>query len=44
MRTVHVYECFDKLKGLNNRHLPSGHGPQVRELDNGPRLGTTVPS
>jgi hypothetical protein len=36
--------CFNNLEGLNNRHLPTGCGLRVRELDNGLRLGTVVPS
>jgi hypothetical protein len=39
-----VHECFDDPEGLNSGYLPSGCGPQVCELTNSLRLGTTVPS
>jgi hypothetical protein len=39
-----ILRCLDNLEVLNNGYLPSWHGPQVRELANGLRLGTAVPS
>jgi hypothetical protein len=39
-----ICRCFDNPKELNNRHLPSKRNPRVRELANGLRLDTTVPS
>jgi hypothetical protein len=36
--------CFDNPEGLNNRHLPSWHGPRVHELAIDLRLGNVVPS
>jgi hypothetical protein len=44
LRVDPIQRCFDDLEGLNNGYLPSEHGPQVRELANGLRLGTVVPS
>jgi hypothetical protein len=44
MRVDLVLKCLDDLEGLNNRHLPSGHGPRVCEWANSLRLGTAVPS
>jgi hypothetical protein len=35
---------FDNPEGLNYGHLPSWHDPRVRELANGLRLATAVPS
>jgi hypothetical protein len=42
LRVDLMLRCFDDPEGLNNGHLPSGHGPGVCDLANGLRLGTTV--
>jgi hypothetical protein len=39
-----ILRCLDDLEGLNNGHLPSGRAPRVRQLANGLRLDTIVPS
>jgi hypothetical protein len=44
MRTNPVLRCLDDPEELNNRNMPCGHGPQVHELANDMRLGTTVSS
>jgi hypothetical protein len=44
LRADHIRRCFDDPEGLNNGYLPNGRGPRVWELDNGLRLGTTMPS
>jgi hypothetical protein len=44
MRADPVLRCLDDPEGLNNGHLPSGHGSRVCELANGLRLGTIVQS
>jgi hypothetical protein len=40
--TDNICRCFDNLEGLNNGHLPSGRGSQVREMANGLRLKVIV--
>jgi hypothetical protein len=42
--TDHIFMCFDDPKGLNIGYLPSGRGSRVRELANGPRHSTALPS
>jgi hypothetical protein len=39
-----VHGCFNNPEGLNHGNLSSGHGSWVRELANGLRLGTALPS
>jgi hypothetical protein len=42
VHTDPVLRCFDNSEGLNNGHLSRGRGPQVHELANCLRLGTTM--
>jgi hypothetical protein len=44
MHTDPICGCYDNPEGLNRENLPSGHGSRVRELANGLKLGTAVPS
>jgi hypothetical protein len=44
MCTDPVCGCFDNPEGLDRENLPSGRGSRARELANGLRLGTAVPS
>jgi hypothetical protein len=39
-----VCGCFDNPERLNYRDLPGGRGSRVRELADGLRLSTTLPS
>jgi hypothetical protein len=44
VHTDPVRGCFDNPEGLNYGYLPSRCGSHVRELANGLRFSTVVPS
>jgi hypothetical protein len=44
MCAIPILRCLDDSEWLNNRYLPSKRSPQVRELANGLRHGTAMPS